>query len=74
MLEKIKTIIAAYAEMVNPSEEMKVIAEKRLQTCFNCDKWVDAPISYCGECGCATRAKVFTPTHLKGCPLDKWEE
>jgi hypothetical protein len=72
-LDTIKEIIKSYAIMVNPTEEQKSIAEIRLKTCMECDKWVDAPISYCSECGCATKGKVFSPKGMQACPLNKWE-
>ena len=70
---KIKEIVQSYATMVNPTEEQKEMAAIRLKTCMECDKWVDTTISYCKECGCATRSKVFSPKGIQACPLNKWE-
>lgn len=72
-IDKIKEIIKSYATKANPTEEQKSIAEMRLKTCMECDKWVDAMISYCSECGCATSGKVFSPKGIQACPLNKWE-
>ena len=72
-MSKIKEILLAYATMVNPTEEQKEIAEERLETCMGCDKWVDAVVSYCSECGCATKGKIFTPRGVAACPLAKWK-
>jgi hypothetical protein len=72
-IDKIKEIIQSYATMVNPTEEQKSIAEMRLKTCMECDKWVDAAIAYCSECGCATKGKVFSPKGIQACPLNKLE-
>lgn len=72
-LDKIKEIIQSYATMVNPTEEQKEVAALRLKNCMECDKWVDAAIAYCSECGCATKGKVFSPKGIQACPLNKWE-
>lgn len=74
MFDKIKEIVQSYAIMVNPTEEQKVWAEKRLQTCMSCLEWKENElgIAYCAQCGCATKAKVFTPKGMGACPLGKW--
>jgi hypothetical protein len=71
---KIKEIIQSYATMVNPTEEQKVWAEKRLQTCMGCLQWKQNAmgIDYCGKCGCATAAKIFSPKGVEACPLGLW--
>jgi hypothetical protein len=74
-MNKVKEIILAYATMVNPTEEQKIIAEIRLETCMQCEEWkVNAVgIEYCGQCGCATKGKVFSPKGIQACPLKKWK-
>ena len=74
MISKIKEIVQSYAIMVNPTPEQKQIAEIRIATCMSCEKWKEnaAGIHYCSECGCATKAKIFTPKGLEACPLKKW--
>lgn len=74
MISKIKEIVESYARMVNPTEEQKQVAEIRLQTCMTCEFWAQnaAGIYYCKKCGCATKAKVFTPKGLEACPMKKW--
>jgi hypothetical protein len=74
MIDKIKEIVASYATMVNPTEEQKRVAEQRLQFCMTCEFWAKNPagIYYCKKCGCATKAKVFSPKGLEACPLKKW--
>lgn len=73
-MTKIQEIIIAYARMVNPTEEQKKDAEIRLQTCMGCEMWKENPvgIAYCASCGCATKAKIFSPKGLQACPLNKW--
>ena len=75
MMHKIKEIIASYARMVNPTEEQKEVAEQRLKICMTCEFWGQnaAGIEYCKRCGCATKAKVFSPRGLQACPENKWE-
>lgn len=72
-LEKVREIVVAYATMMNPTEEQKILAEKRLKICMSCDKWVQSPIrDYCALCGCTTKAKVFTDKGSGACPKGIW--
>lgn len=74
-MNKIKEIILSYATYLNPSEEQKIIAEKRLAICFDCEHWVQSEIrDYCNICGCITGVKVFSPKGAKACPESKWIE
>jgi hypothetical protein len=75
MISKLKEIVESYARMVNPTEEQKTIAEERLKICMSCEFWKRSPagIHFCGKCGCATKAKVFSPRGLQACPENKWE-
>lgn len=74
MIEKIKEIVASYASMVNPTDEQKELAEERLKICMSCEFWAKNAlgIEFCQKCGCATKAKVFTPRGTEGCPEKKW--
>jgi hypothetical protein len=73
-MNKIKEIVQSYARMVNPTEEQKKVAEIRLATCVECPEFAtnQVGIHYCKKCGCATKAKVFSPKGMQACPLDKW--
>lgn len=73
-LSQVKEIIKSYATMLNPTEEQKIWAEKRLKTCMGCMQWKENAmgVAYCGKCGCATAAKVFSPKGVEACPLGKW--
>ena len=75
MIAKIKEIVESYARMVNPTDEQKEVAEIRLKTCMICEFWAEnaAGIAYCKRCGCATKAKVFSPKGLQACPENKWK-
>ena len=74
MIEKIQEIVTAYARMVNPTDEQKELAEKRLAICMTCEFWAgDQIVQVCRKCGCATKAKVFSPKGAGACPENKWE-
>lgn len=46
------------------------IAEKRLEICRNCDKFIKAT-TQCKECGCIMKLKTKLPNAF--CPIHKWE-
>jgi hypothetical protein len=73
-MNKIKEIVLAWATRLNPTEEQKQIAEQRLQICMGCEFWRESAtgIEYCSKCGCATKAKVFSPVGANACPEKKW--
>lgn len=74
-MNKIKEIVLAYAAAINPTEEQKEIAEKRLEVCMNCEEWAkDAIVQHCKTCGCATKIKIFSTVGSSGCPKSKWLE
>jgi hypothetical protein len=74
-MNKIQEIIISYATKINPTDEQKELAEKRLEICMNCEEWVQSAIrDYCGKCGCTTSAKVFSPRGASACPMAKWKE
>lgn len=74
-MNKVKEIIMAWSTAINPTEEQKEIAQERLKVCMNCEFWKESAvgIKYCSKCGCATKAKVFSPKGLQACPMQKWE-
>ena len=72
-MNQLKEILLSYVAKVNPTEEQKEVAEKRLQICMECEHWVQSKLrDYCGKCGCTTSAKVFTPVGANACPEKKW--
>lgn len=71
-MNKIKEIITSWAISINPTDEQKEKAEKRLEICRSCDNWQEGIVEpFCKVCGCMFRAKVFTPVE-NGCPINKW--
>jgi hypothetical protein len=73
----IKEIAKAWYNSLNPTENQRVLSEKRLNVCMDCPsqskilkgaKW-----SYiCKECGCPIGKKSFSEVY-NPCPLQKWE-
>lgn len=58
---------------INPTEEQREVAEKRLEICATCEFWVQGAVrDYCSVCGCTTKAKVFSPKGSEACPRHKW--
>lgn len=73
-MNKIKEIVMAWGAAINPTEEQKEVAEIRLKTCMRCEFWTENAIGVeiCRKCGCATKAKVFSPVGADACPERKW--
>lgn len=69
---KIKEIVVAWGRSLNPTDEQKETAEKRLEICTSCENATDGAFGpYCKLCGCLFRGKVFSPKET-GCPIGKW--
>jgi len=72
-MNKVKEILLSYMTAMNPTDEQKEVAEKRLEICANCEFWVQSSVrDYCGKCFCTTSAKVFSPVGADACPEKKW--
>ena len=72
-MNKISEIIQAWATAINPTDEQRVIAKIRLETCMGCEHWSEGIVSVCSLCGCATKGKVFSPRGIQACPISKWK-
>lgn len=74
-MNKIEEIIIAWSTAINPTEEQKIVAAIRLETCMGCEFWKENQIglAYCSKCGCLTKGKVFSPKGLEACPEGKWK-
>lgn len=89
-MDSIKVIASAWFKklhLTDTSEELKVLAEKRVNVCVDCPsakegwltKFVDGVLKndelgsgiVCGVCGCPVQTKALAIESL--CPLDKWE-
>lgn len=71
-----KEIVSAWVISFNPSEEEKVLAEKRYEVCSGCDKrgFNKIGVEVCKACGCPLSKKIFTLKDQESCPLKKWDE
>lgn len=74
-MNKIAEIFTAWGISFNPNNEQSELASKRIEICNGCEhkKQNSLSINVCNLCGCALKAKVFTP--VKGaCPAGKWDD
>ena len=76
-MNKFTEILTAWRNKWNPTEEQKILSEKRLEVCAKCparkevfkdsDFWV-----LCDICGCPLEAKSHSP--VKGaCTTGQWD-
>jgi hypothetical protein len=74
-MNKITEIIQAWATAINPTDEQRIIAKIRLETCMGCEHWKENELGmhYCDLCGCLTKGKVFSPKGIQACPISKWK-
>ena len=72
-MNKIEEIFKSWGISINPNEEQSELASKRIQICNSCEHKKEGVINTCDVCGCALKAKVFTPVK-NACPIGKWEE
>lgn len=73
-MNKIEEIFKAWNITLNPNEKQAELASKRIEACNSCEyKVSNLGINRCSVCGCALKAKVFSP--VKGaCPKGKWDQ
>jgi hypothetical protein len=73
-MNKLQEIFTAWGISFNPNDEQSELASKRIEICNGCQHKKQNTIfkNVCELCGCALKAKVFTP--VKGaCPAGKWD-
>lgn len=70
-MNKIEEIFKAWGIMFNPNDLQSELAGKRMEICDGCDSKRTIPLLHCGECGCALKAKVYSPK-IGACPKGKW--
>lgn len=70
-MNKIEEIFKAWGIMFNPTDAQSGLAAARMEICDACDSKRTTPIIHCGECGCALKAKVYSPV-IGACPRGKW--
>lgn len=73
-MNKIKEIVTAWMVSFNPSDEEKIVAEKRYEICVSCpNRATKLGIEVCTACGCPLSKKIFTLRDQGSCPLNKWD-
>jgi hypothetical protein len=70
-MNKIEEIFKAWGIMFNPNDLQSELAGKRMEICDGCESKKTKPIVHCDLCGCALRAKVYSPA-IGACPIGKW--
>jgi len=75
-MNKVKEIVTAWMISFNPTEEEKILAEKRYEICNGCEKRGKnlVGVEVCKACGCPLSKKIFTLKDEDSCPLKKWKE
>jgi hypothetical protein len=75
VMNKIAEIFTAWGISFNPNDTQSELASKRIEICNSCEHKKQNVLftNVCELCGCALKAKVFTP--VKGaCPAGKWND
>ena len=70
-MNKIEEIFKSWGIMLNPNNIQNELAAARMEICDICEFKKTKPVIHCGECGCALKAKVYSPT-IGACPKNKW--
>ena len=70
-MNKIVEIFKSWGIAFNPNDAQSELAGKRMEICDGCDSKKTSPVIHCGECGCALKAKVYSPK-IGACPRGKW--
>jgi|688.fasta_scaffold1976446_2 hypothetical protein len=72
-MNKIHEIAVSWWRAENPTKKQSELAQKRLEICMGCDSHKESIVFgfVCGECGCPSGKKIFTPMN-GSCPLKKW--
>ena len=72
-MNKISEIFAAWGIMYNPNDAQADLASKRIEICNSCENKRESPFIHCSLCGCALKAKIYSPVQ-GACPAQKWDE
>lgn len=72
-MNKLVEIFSAWGISFNPNNEQNELAYERIKICDSCENKTKNGIGMntCGLCGCALKAKVFSPVY-DACPAHKW--
>lgn len=73
----LKDIVTSWATALNPTNEQKILAEKRYEICLGCEYYgKKRPVTgdeYCKKCLCPIQKKIFSQKLRDTCPLGKWK-
>jgi len=72
-MNKIEEIFKAWKITFNPNDAQSELAGERMKICNECEFKKTLPVLHCGQCGCALKAKVFSPK-IGACPKGKWNK
>lgn len=76
MLKKIKEIASSWIISIKPTDNQKILAQKRYDVCLSCEFYGEkreiTKDEYCKQCGCPISKKIFSPLYNE-CPEKKWE-
>jgi rubredoxin len=72
-MNKIEEIFKAWGIMFNPNDAQSELAAARMEICDGCEFKETIPFNRCSVCGCALKAKVYSPK-MGACPKAKWME
>lgn len=70
-MNKIAEIFKSWQIAYDPNEAQAELAARRIEICESCEHRSDIPIKRCTVCGCALKAKIFSPVR-GACPKGKW--
>ena len=70
-MNKLKEIFESWAISFNPTDKQLELAGNRMIICDSCEFKKTNPIIHCSVCGCALKAKIYSPV-IGACPKDKW--
>lgn len=72
-MNKLQEILTSWGITFNPNEAQSKLAAKRIEVCNACEhKTTDLGVNRCSKCGCALKAKVYSPLD-NPCPEKKWD-
>jgi hypothetical protein len=70
-MNKIQEIFKAWGIMFNPDDIQSELAAARMEICDTCESKRTTPVIHCSVCGCALKAKIYSPK-IGACPMGKW--
>lgn len=72
-MNKLEEIFKAWNIALDPNQTQALLGAQRLAVCEGCEFKSDTPFKRCTVCGCALKAKIFSPVK-NACPKGFWAE